>query len=108
MALIIWVIVIVVLLVLMTTRLKLHPFLGLLLAAVFTGFAAGMDTESIMSELTGGFGSTLKSIGIVIALGTIIGTFLENSGGARTLAGAILRDLKLSLGINAQYAQYFC
>jgi GntP family gluconate:H+ symporter len=44
-----------------------------------------------MTKLTEGFGSTLKSIGIVIALGTIIGTFLERSGGARTMADFILR-----------------
>jgi GntP family gluconate:H+ symporter len=61
------------------------------MAAVATGFIAGMDTDAILSELTGGFGNTLKSIGIVIALGTIIGTFLENSGGAKRLAAAILR-----------------
>jgi len=91
MALLLWLIIIVVLLVLATTRFKLHPFLGLLLAGVCTGFIAGMDTEAILAELTGGFGNTLKSIGIVIALGTIIGTFLENSGGAKALAGAIIR-----------------
>jgi H+/gluconate symporter-like permease len=33
--------------------------------------------------LTEGFGGTLKSIGIVIALGTIIGIFLERSGVTR-------------------------
>jgi len=91
MSLLIWLIIIIVMLVVATTKFKLHPFLGLLLAAVCTGFIAGMDTDVILNELTGGFGNTLKSIGIVIALGTIIGTFLENSGGAKTLATAMLK-----------------
>jgi GntP family gluconate:H+ symporter len=77
--------------ILATTKLKLHPFLTLLLAAVIMGFVGGLDSNEIVSKLTEGFGSTLKSIGIVIACGTIIGTFLERSGGAQSMASSILK-----------------
>ena len=73
-----------------TTKLRLHPFLTLLGAGILMGFIGGLGTNSIVSELANGFGSTLKSIGIVIAFGTIIGTFLELSGGAGAIANFIL------------------
>ena len=80
-----------ILLVVSTTRWGLHPFLSLLLAALAMGFVSGLDTTTIITTLTQGFGNTLKSIGIVIACGTIIGTFLERNGGAPAIAGALLR-----------------
>lgn len=84
-------ILVVILIIVATTAFKLHPFLALLLAGVFMGFFAGLGADVIMTQLTEGFGNTLKNIGIVIACGTVIGTFLERSGGARTIAGLVLR-----------------
>lgn len=77
-----------------TTRLKLHPFLALLFAAIGYGVLAGMPLtgeSSIVASINGGFGSTLGSIGIVIIAGTIIGTFLEQSGGAFAMADKLLK-----------------
>ncbi len=74
-----------------TTKFKLHPFLTLLLAGIVMGLVAGLNVNDILAKLTEGFGSTLKSIGIVIACGTVIGTFLEKSGGAQTMASSVLK-----------------
>jgi gluconate:H+ symporter, GntP family len=79
--------------VLATTRLKLHPFLALLLAAILGGFAYRMPAGDIIKTLTTGFGSILGSIGIVIVLGTIIGVILERSGAAITMAETVIRVL---------------
>ncbi|MCH8327908.1 MAG: GntP family permease [Candidatus Marinimicrobia bacterium] len=76
--------------VLATTRWGLHPFLSLLLAALAMGFAGGLESAVILSTLTEGFGNTLRSIGIVIACGVIIGTFLERNGGTAAIAQALL------------------
>ena len=82
---------IIILIVVAITYWKLHPFITLLLAGILIGFLSGMNTSTIITNLTEGFGNTLKSIGIVIAFGTIIGTFLERSGGARAMAEFILK-----------------
>ncbi len=74
-----------------TARLTLHPFLVLLFTAVLFGIFSGMSLTDIVDSITGGFGGTLGSIGIVIAAGTIIGTFLEKSGGAFKMAEATLK-----------------
>jgi len=77
--------------VLSSTKIKLHPFLALLFAAVGFGIFSGMPLPLIVQSLNIGFGNTLGYIGIVIVAGTIIGIFLELSGGAYTLADRILK-----------------
>jgi GntP family gluconate:H+ symporter len=72
--------------VLATARLKMHPFLALLLAAFGFGVASSMPLLDVVNAINGGFGDTVGYIGIVILAGAIIGTFLERSGGAYRLA----------------------
>ena len=74
-----------------TARLNLHPFLALLITAFGFGIAAGMPLADVVKSVNDGFGGTIGSIGIVIIAGTIIGIFLEKSGGAYRLATSILR-----------------
>ena len=79
------------LIIILTTRLQVHPFLALFLVAVLYGFVAGMPLEAIVKSINEGFGETLGKIGLIIIFGVIIGVFLENSGGAYTLADKVLR-----------------
>jgi GntP family gluconate:H+ symporter len=104
MMLIISLIVCVVFIVLATTRLHLHPFLALLIAAFSFGLLTAMPLPLIITSINEGFGGTIGNIGIIIIFGIIIGTFLENSGGAYALASSLLRRvgrkrLHLTLGI---------
>src|SRR5450830_1760787 len=94
------------LIILFTAKYKVNAFLVLLLAAIFFGFfsfvltgtpillsktADGTTTQGLIDLITGGFGSTLTSIGIVIVLGVIMGYFLEKTGAALVMARAILK-----------------
>lgn len=81
----------VILIVIATSRFKVHPFLALLFVAVFFGLASGMPLDSIVQSINEGFGGTIGKIGIVILAGVIIGTFLEESGGAYAMADKILK-----------------
>jgi GntP family gluconate:H+ symporter len=74
-----------------TTKFKLHPFIALLLAAIGFGLFSGMPLPEIIKSVNGGFGNTIGYIGIVIVAGCIIGTFLEESGGAYIMAKTILK-----------------
>jgi GntP family gluconate:H+ symporter len=78
--------------ILTTSKLKWHPFLSLLVAAIGYGALSGtMSLEEVVKSVNSGFGNTVGFIGIVILAGSIIGTFLEKSGGAYTLAGGTLK-----------------
>lgn len=74
-----------------TAKLKMHAFLALLLTAFGFGILAGMPLDVVVKSVNDGFGGTIGSIGIVIVLGSVIGTFLEKSGGAWRLAEGILK-----------------
>jgi GntP family gluconate:H+ symporter len=84
-------IIVMVLLIIATTKYNVHPFLTLILAAMVMGFVSGLDGNTVILKVTEGFGNTLKSIGIIIAFGTIIGAYLEKSGGAQAMASSILK-----------------
>lgn len=72
-------------------RSRLDAFPSLLIGAVATGLIAGMPPGELVASLTGGFGATLSSIGIVIGLGVAIGKVLEVSGGAYAIANSFVK-----------------
>ncbi|MFA6784873.1 MAG: GntP family permease, partial [Sphaerochaeta sp.] len=76
--------------ILLISKFKWHPFIVLLLAGYFVGVMGKMSVDVLINTLTSGFGSILGSIGIVIIAGTIIGTILEKTGAALTMANSIL------------------
>lgn len=75
----------------------LHPFVSLILSSLFLGLGAAALGEfsvlSVEATIREGFGAILVHIGIVIVLGTIIGVFLEKSGGAVKIADTIIRTV---------------
>ncbi len=77
--------------VLATAKLKLHPFLALILSSFFVGIASGMPLLDVVTNINTGFGSLMTSIGIVIVAGTMIGVILERSGAAYRMAEVVLR-----------------
>jgi len=72
-------------------KVKVNAFLVLLAVAFLMGLASGLGPVKTVQTIADGFGATLRSIGIVIALGTIIGYVLERTGGALSMAEAVLR-----------------
>ncbi len=74
-----------------TVKFKLHPVLSLTIAAIASGFFLGMNTKEVMEHIANGFGKTLSGIGLVIAFGSIIGIYLEKTGGAKVLTDTLLK-----------------
>ncbi len=91
--------------ILTTSRLKWHPFFALLMAALGFGLLSGtMKPVEVVSSINTGFGNTIGYIGIVILAGSIIGKFLEKTGGAYRIAHSALKltgkkNVPLALGI---------
>ena len=71
-------------------KLKMHPFLSLLVGAILMGFLSGMNPSDIMSGVCSGFGGTMADVGILILLGVILGELLHNSGATRNIADKLL------------------
>ncbi|MEV8503992.1 SLC13 family permease [Actinoplanes sp. NPDC051475] len=70
---------------------KWHPFLALILGAAVLGIVAGAAPGDTITSFTAGVGSTAGSVGLLIALGSMIGALLAESGGADGIVGTIVR-----------------
>ena len=79
-----------------TSRLKLNPFIPLLLASFLAAFAFGLPLDDSEKPIRAGFGNILGHIGLVIVLGTIIGVILERTGAAIVMAETIVKLLGLA------------
>jgi GntP family gluconate:H+ symporter len=82
----------IVLLVLLITKVRLHPFLALVLAAGFLGLVAGLSPADTVKHFQKGFGSILGSVGLVVGLGAMLGGLLLDSGGADRIANVFIGD----------------
>jgi gluconate:H+ symporter, GntP family len=85
------VVVMILFLILLVSKVRLHAFLALIVTAVLMGLLTGQAPADVVTAITGGFGGLMTHIGIVIALGVIIGEILEATGGAEKIANSILR-----------------
>ena len=76
-----------------TSKLKWPAFLVLLLASLFLALATGVNPQEIGPLLSEGFGKTVKSIGLLIVFGSMIGVALEQSGATKRIAISMLSKL---------------
>jgi len=71
-------------------RFKIQAFIALLIASVSVGIIAGMPPKEILTTMQNGMGGTLGFVALVVGLGAIFGSILEQSGGAEALANYLL------------------
>ena len=76
---------------LMISRWKIHPFLSIMAVSLVLALLAGIPLPQVPKVVGEGFSATFTSIGIVIILGALIGTILEKTGAALTLADTVIR-----------------
>ncbi|OAT70753.1 gluconate transporter [Mycobacteroides immunogenum] len=76
--------------ILLITRLKLHPFLALLLGSGALAAVASVPFDKLLGSFVTGFGSTIAGVGLLIGLGAMLGRLLADSGGANIVADAVL------------------
>ncbi|MEU0669970.1 gluconate:H+ symporter [Streptomyces lavendulocolor] len=76
--------------VLLITRFKLHAFLALTIGSLALGAFAGAPLDAAIASFTKGLGSTVAGVGVLIALGAILGKLLADSGGADQIVDTIL------------------
>ena len=81
----------VVALILLIVVARLNPFLTLLLVSLGLGVAVGMPLASGIKSFETGLGATLGHIAIVVALGTMLGKMMAESGGADQVAHTLIR-----------------
>ena len=89
-ALIIAFVVAIVAMILLISKLKVHPFLAIMGISLLLAILAGIPLTQIPGVIGAGFSGTFSSIGIVIILGAFIGSVLEKTGAALKLADMVI------------------
>lgn len=72
-------------------KFKVNCAVALFGTAILAGLMAGMPVPTLVSQLTGGFGSTMSGIGLVILFGGCMGALLSESGAMEEMAKGLLR-----------------
>ena len=80
----------VVALIVLIARFKLHPFVALIAVSLGMGTAAGMPLGRVVQAFQDGVGGVLGFIAIVVALGTMLGKMMAESGGATRIATTLI------------------
>ncbi len=92
----------IVVMIVMISKFKIHPFLSIMLVSMILGLIGGIPLidgvdadgnkiSGIAAVIGSGFSSTFTSIGIVIIFGAMIGSFLEATGAALKLADIVVK-----------------
>ena len=79
-----------VLVLLINSRLRFHPFVALMLVSVGVALVAGLSTEQIAESVEKGAGGILGDVGITLAFGAMLGRLLANSGATERIARVIV------------------
>jgi GntP family gluconate:H+ symporter len=75
--------------VLLISWLQVHPFLALIAGSAVVGIVGGLGAAKTIKSFTTGTGSTLGGVGVLVALGAMIGGLLTDSGGANRVVEAV-------------------
>lgn len=73
------------------SKFKVHPFLSIMAVSLILALVAGIPLVDIANVIGAGFSGTFSSIGIVIILGALIGSILEQTGAALKLADMVIK-----------------
>jgi gluconate:H+ symporter, GntP family len=79
--------------VVLITWLKVHPFLALILGSAVLGAVGGLAAGDTVVSFQAGVGATVGNVGLLIALGAMIGGMLATSGGADRVVAAFVDNV---------------
>jgi GntP family gluconate:H+ symporter len=78
-------------LIVLIARFKINPFIALMTISLVLAGASGMPLQTIVKSFETGVGGILGHIAIIVALGTMIGKMMAESGGADQIAQTMIR-----------------
>ncbi len=85
-----WVLTSIVLLVLLISWAKIHPFLAFLLTSIFAGYVLGLPLDRVPGSIQKGLGDMLGGLVAIICLGAMFGKLIAQSGAAQKIAAVLM------------------
>lgn len=80
-------------LIILATKFRVHAFFALLIACFIVGIGIQMPFANLIAAMKDGFGNIMRSLGLIIVLGTTLGVLLEYTGSTKVMANYILKKI---------------
>jgi GntP family gluconate:H+ symporter len=90
--------------IILTAKYHVHAFFALMIACFIAGLGVQISFAGLITSMKDGFGNIMRSLGLIIVLGTTLGVLLEYSGSTKVMANYILekvgvKNAALAMGI---------
>lgn len=72
-------------------KLRANPAVALFAGALFMGISSGLGGVETVNTITGGFGSTMASLGFSVGFGVMMGQMIAATGAVQTVANTLVK-----------------
>ncbi|GAB3262198.1 GntP family permease [Arthrobacter pigmenti] len=89
---------------------RIGPVISLLAGSIYLGLAAGLGFQGTTEALATGFGDIMASVGLIIAMGVLLGSLLAEMGTLQSIVDKLLRMFaprKLPLASSVTLTTFF-
>lgn len=89
---------------------RIGPVISLLAGSIYLGLAAGLGFEGTTEVLATGFGDIMAAVGLIIAMGVLLGSLLAEMGTLQSIVDKLLRlfaPRKLPLASSVTLTTFF-
>lgn len=80
----------IIVLILLITVVKLHPFIAFLIICILTGLARGMEIGPVVKAIQLGMGELMGALLVILCVGAMLGKLVADSGAANTIASGLI------------------
>lgn len=82
---------------LIVSRVRMHPVLALIMTSLLVGLLADMPMDKVIKSIESGAGGTLGAVGLVVALGAMLGKILADAGVTDGIAEKIIQKTSVRM-----------
>lgn len=75
---------------LIVSKIRFHPLLALIITSIAVGLITGMPGDKLIKSIEAGAGHTLGAVGLVVALGAMLGKILAEGGVTEGISNLII------------------
>lgn len=79
--------------IILTAKYHVHAFFALMIACFIAGLGVQMPFANLIAAMKEGFGNIMRSLGLIIVLGTTLGVLLEYTGSTKVMANYVLKKV---------------
>ncbi len=86
-----WLVMTIAIILVLILKLKMNAAIAMFIGALFMGIASNVGMTATVSNISTGFGNTMKGIGLSVGFGVMLGQLVADVGAVQTIANGLTR-----------------